>query len=400
MAVRPGTSKSRRPAGALGRMSAALSCGAAALLCGVLLQAAVARQTPEQKVFRTAPKVQFVTYVYSPRGPETAPTPDGREGTPARPGTGAAPTAGFVGSPVIFYSGEWGWRPLQQDTSSYLASTGRLVLGIDATEYFSSLIPDEGLAADFAQFRAFVNERAGRPKDGAVILVGFASGAEIIPYMLNRIGASGLKGAVLIAPDKMGAKLFRVSIQLKLDSPPGEEFDVGEELRRMAPIPVVLMEGSLDADSAAKALAEMPRGPHKYAPVVGGDRQFHEVRDGFFTVLADALRWIDSTAPGPLARPGPPAVVRPGAGPGRPVTAPVPAAPAAGPGATPPGDRSPRAVSLTPRDGECYIFRAFKHNRPRMWGRNGFDGTVEAGAACRGPLLVKQVELNQAPTLS
>jgi hypothetical protein len=290
-------------------------------------------------VFRTEPKIQFATYLYSPRGPETAPIPDGRESPPARPGTGAAPpagAAGSVGSPVIFYSGEWGWRPLQEDASSYLASTGRLVLGIDASEYFSSLIPDEGLAADFAQFRAFVNERAGRPKDGAVILVGFASGAEIIPYMLNRIGVSGVKGAVLIAPDKKGAKLFRVSIQLKLNSPPGEDFDVGAELRRMAPMPVVLMEGSLDAGSAAKALAEMPRGPHKYAPVVGGDRQFHEVRDAFFTVLADALRWIDATAPAPPARPGPPAAVRPGAGPGRPVSAPVPAAPAGGPGATPP----------------------------------------------------------------
>jgi dienelactone hydrolase len=254
-------------------------------VCDAVPLAAVVGLEPERKVFKTAPKSQFVAYVYAP---------------PA----GVAPSSG---SPVIFYTGEWGFRPLQRELSSFLASKGRVVFGIDAVNYFSSLIPPEGLAADFAQFRAFANERASRPKDGSVILVGFSWGAEMIPYVSNRIGAAGLKGAVLIAPDRKGAKQFRVAIVLKMASPPGEEFDVGEELSLMAPVPVVLIEGSLDKDSAAKALAERPRGPHKYAPVVGGDRQFHEVRDSFLAVLADALRWIDSTTAGPAAHPPAPA---------------------------------------------------------------------------------------------
>ncbi len=285
MAARPGAWRRRPPAGALCLLSAILCFSAAAVARGAQPQAAIAGPGPGQKIFKTATRSQFVAYVYAP---------------PA----GVVPSGG---SPVIFFTGEWGWRPLQRDTASSMASTGRVVLGIDAAGYFSSLVPPEGLTADFAQFRAFLNERASRPKEGTVILVGFAWGAEMIPYLLNRIGAAGVKGAVLIAPDRKGAKQFRVSIQLKMDSPPGEEFDVGEELRLMAPLPVVLMEGSLDKDSAAKALAERPRGPHKYAPVVGGDRQFHEVRDSFFAVLTDALRWIDgiSVPTGPSGAPAP-----------------------------------------------------------------------------------------------
>ncbi len=247
------------------------------------------RQIPEQKIFKTESHPELPAFLYAPKPAE------GTGGAPPRP----APSSG---TPIISYSGEWGWVPLQQDTASSLAASGRHVLGIDSPEYFNKKIPPDALAADFERFRAFLNERASRPKNAPVILVGFAAGAEIVPYLLNRIDAAGVRGVVLIAPDKKGASVFRVSIQLRMDSPPDETFDVEAELRRMAPVPVVLMEGSLDPHSEAKALSETPRGPHKYAPVVGGDRQFHEVRDGFFRLLEDALRWIDGEpAPGHAA---------------------------------------------------------------------------------------------------
>ena len=266
-----------------------VAAGAIAVLLGhAAPEAAVVRQIPEQKVFATESQPQLRSFLYAPRPAE------GTEGTPPRP----AP----AGTPVLFYSGEWGWRPLQQDAASSLAASGRHVLGIDSPEYFGKTIPQDLLAAEFERFRGFLNERAGRPKDAPVILVGFAAGAEIIPYLLNRVSPGSARGVVLIAPDRKGASVFRVSIQLRMDSPPDETFDVEAELRRMAPVPVVLMEGSLDPHSEAKAMSETPRGPHKYAPVVGGDRQFHEVRDGFFRLLEDALRWIDGEpAPGHAA---------------------------------------------------------------------------------------------------
>ncbi|PYT15720.1 MAG: hypothetical protein DMF51_06260 [Acidobacteria bacterium] len=286
------------------------------------LHAAVARQIPETRIVQTGTNPQLPVYVYAP---------------PAPAGQGAPLPA--TQTPIIFYSGEWGWRPLQQDTSSSLAAAGRCILGIDSPEYFTGIIPAEVMAAEFKQFRSVVNERAGRPKDAPVIVIGFASGAEIVPYVLNRIGAAGVRGLVLIAPDRTGASVFRVSLQLKMDSPADETFDVRSEIARLPPMPLVFMEGSLDGESAAKALSDAARGSHRYAPVIGGDRQFHEVRDLFFRLLADAIQWIDAGGSGSGA--SAPAVPPPGPGhapgpAGAPDSIPAPgAAPAPRPAPTP-----------------------------------------------------------------
>ena len=282
MNIPPGAAGRRRPPGVTSLVCALLWCGAAAIVWSAPQQGAVVRQQPEEKLFSTGPQARFRAFLYSPNIAET--------GRPHE-------------TPVIFYSGEWGWRPLQQDLASYLASKGRYVLGIDSADYFARLVPAASLAADLGNFRAFVNERAGRPEGADVTLIGFAFGAEIIPYLLNETRAPGVRGAVLIAPDTKGTRVYRVAIQLKMDSPPEERFDVGQELKQMAPLPVVLMEGTLDKDSAAKALADSPRGPHKYVAVEGGDRQFHEVRDAFFAVLLDALHWIDGTTVVPQGTP-------------------------------------------------------------------------------------------------
>lgn len=267
------------------------ACAIAVLLGAGAIEAAVERQLPDQRIFATGGNPSFQVFLYAP---------------PAAPGTGKAPPHPAPAAlPVIFYSGEWGWRPLQQDAASALAASGRYVLGIDSPEYFIQKIEPATLVSEFQRFKNYLNERSGRPKEAPVVLVGFAAGAEIIPYVLNRAGAEGVRGAVLIAPDKKGASVFRVSIQLRLDSPPDEVFDVEAELRRMAPVPVVLMEGTLDPHSEAKALSAVPRGPHKYAPVVGGDRQFKEVREGFFRLLDEALRWIDAGAASGTASPRP-----------------------------------------------------------------------------------------------
>jgi hypothetical protein len=258
------------------------ACAIAVLLGTGANEAAVERQVPDQRIFATGGNPDFQVLLYVP------PAATGTEKAPAQP----APAR----LPVLFYSGEWGWRPLQQDAASALAASGRYVLGIDSAEYFTQKIEPAILVSEFQRFKNYLNERSGRPKGAPIVLVGFAAGAEIIPYILNRVGAEGVRGVVLIAPDKKGASVFRVSIQLRMDSPPDETFDVEAELSRMAPVPVVLMEGTLDPHSEAKALSAIPRGPHKYAPIVGGDRQFKEVRDGFFRLLDDSLRWIDGEA--------------------------------------------------------------------------------------------------------
>jgi len=212
---------------------------------------------------------------------------------------------------VLFFSGDWGWKPVQQETASWLANHGRYVVGIDATEYFSRRLEPSDWVRDLKTLRAFVNEKAGLPAERPVLLVGYTWGAELVPYMLNRGGAQGFAGALLIGPDEDSACVYRVTLQMKsrgiIPSPPDEQFSVPDELRRMAPIPTVFMQGEEDTESRAATLAGLVRGPHTFVSIPGADKQFHDVRDVYFSLVAQALAWIEGPHPPGGGAPAPPA---------------------------------------------------------------------------------------------
>jgi len=229
---------------------------------------------------------------------------------------------------VLFFSGDWGWKPIQQETASWLANHGRFVVGIDATEYFSRRLEPVDWVRDLKTLRAFANEKAGLAAGTPVVLVGFTWGAELVPYMLNRGGAQGFAGALLIGPDDDSACVYRVSLQMKsrgiIPSPLDEQFSVPDELRRMAPIPTVFMQGEKDTESRAATLVELVRGPHKFVSIPAADKQFHDVRDVYFSFVGQALDWIEgphlageeSSAPRPQTSLPPPAPAPPAGGPG------------------------------------------------------------------------------------
>jgi hypothetical protein len=189
--------------------------------------------------------------------------------------------------------------------ASHLAREGRAVIGIDSTTYFGRKLEPNDWTRDLKTLRTYANEKAGLPAESPVLLIGFTYGGELIPYMLNRGGAEGFAGALMIGPDHVGQVIYRASVQLRLPSPPDETFDVAEELRRMKPIPVVLMEGALDTFSEARTLLGSLTGPRKYVPVVGADRQFKQARETFFTLLSQAMVWLEGSHPAGASTPAP-----------------------------------------------------------------------------------------------
>jgi Bacterial virulence protein (VirJ) len=245
-------------------------------------------------------------------GPEgaAAPTPPGTPPAAPSPSPAStpAPTPGSSFHPapqepippaVILFSGENGFRPFLQDTASELAARGHTVLGIDSTEYFKKMLSGDLLGKDLETFRTAVNEGAGVRKEAPVILAGFAWGSNMIPYLVNRSGGRGVIGALLLAPDTRGAAVFRVSIRLKMASPPEEVFDVGHELSQLRSMPVVLMQGTLDQQAESSTLLPFLRGPKQLVPIVGGDHQFHEAREAYLDQITAALRWIEAQAGAP-----------------------------------------------------------------------------------------------------
>lgn len=278
-----GQPDARRARAAVPRAALALLAAVAALAAPAPL-GAVERLKPREITLKTHLDAHLPVYLYLPQ-----PASGGPGKAAGQPGAGPS-----VATPVIFLSGDWGWRPLQQDTASYLVTQGRPVLGLDATMYFHKPSERDGLREDLETFKAFVNERAGRPKDAAVILMGFGYGAEMIPYLLNRASAERVRGVLLIAPDKDGASVFRVAVQLKMPVPEAEAFQVGEELKRLPPdLPVALLQGAQDEAAQARALHALLRGPRRLLIVPGGDHQFKAVRPAYFEQVDQALRWID-----------------------------------------------------------------------------------------------------------
>jgi hypothetical protein len=235
--------------------------------------AEVNRLEPKALYLRTNMDVRSQVMFYKPPGPQA--------------GDAARKAA------VLLFSGEAGWRPLQQDTASYMAAEGHPVLGIDAIAYFKKRLDRGQWAADLEALRLFLNEQAGRPKDSPVALAGFYFGAKIIPFILNRTGAKGVIGTLLIAPDRQGFEVYRVGIRLKIPGPPEEQFDVAEEIRHMPPVPTAMLQGAEDSEGESRDLFVLLKGPRKLVPILGGDRQFHEVRDIYFTRVGQALGWME-----------------------------------------------------------------------------------------------------------
>ncbi|HYV84536.1 MAG TPA: AcvB/VirJ family lysyl-phosphatidylglycerol hydrolase [Patescibacteria group bacterium] len=222
---------------------------------------------------------------------------------------------------VIFLSSYWGWRPLHQQTAAHVAGAGHTVVGIDSAAYFDKRLDDLDWGRDLTALREFADEKAGLPKTTPVILMGHSWGAELITYIVNRGGARNVAGAILVGPTDESAFIYRVSLQMKqVTSPADEVFHVRDEVRVMAPMPLVFIEGALDTQSRARSLADLARGPHRYVSIPGGDKQFDEIRDTFFLFLDRSLAWIENPQ-GALAAPAVPAPPAPG------TAAPGPAAP-------------------------------------------------------------------------
>ncbi len=201
--------------------------------------------------------------------------------------------------PIIFFSDETSWRPLYEGVASDLAAGGRPVLGIDAPAYFKKMVPGAAYAKDLAFFRGFVNEQVKRPANAPVFLAGMSFSAELIPYVLNRVGAGGVAGLVLIAPDGKGAAMYRAAIVLGMDSPVAEMFDVGPEFSSLPAIPTVLMQGTADTKGTAQAFLGSLRGPKRLIPVKGGDHEFRGLRDLLSDHIVEALRWLDTVVQAP-----------------------------------------------------------------------------------------------------
>lgn len=107
------------------------------------------------------------------------------------------PVAGNGRLMAVFWSGDGGWRDLDQTLGKHLQDAGVPVVGVDSLRYFWHEKTPDQIATDLAALLRHYRAAWGRPR---VILIGYSFGADVMPFAVNRL------------PDELKQHVVRISL--------------------------------------------------------------------------------------------------------------------------------------------------------------------------------------------
>lgn len=106
---------------------------------------------------------------------------------PAAPGV--APAPGCSDCVAVLLSGDGGWSGLDQDLAAGFAARGIPVVGFNSLRYFWQPRTPAQTTADVQRVIAHALQRFGRAR---VLVVGYSFGADVLPFVVNRLPESFL----------------------------------------------------------------------------------------------------------------------------------------------------------------------------------------------------------------
>jgi type IV secretory pathway VirJ component len=160
----------------------------------------------------------------------------------------ASPTAPPGHHPlVIFYSGDGGWRDIDKKIGGYFADQGYPVVGVDSLRYFWRRKEPKEMAADLDRL---IRHYRGKEKGNGVDLVGYSFGADLIPFMYNRLSPDTRADIRMIT--LLGIS-DRASFEIRLQGILGARNTDGPptlpELEKIKTIPIQCVYGDAEQDS-------------------------------------------------------------------------------------------------------------------------------------------------------
>lgn len=168
--------------------------------------------------------------------------------TPASPDN-AAPL-------VVFVSGDGGWTGFDQQICDCLAQHNWPSIGLNAQSYFWKQKTPEETVADLAPVITDYLNRWGKNK---IVLVGYSFGANVVPFILNRLPAElqqKTEALVMLSPDRRGDFEIHVSGMLGASGGP---YDVAAEVRSAALTwPVLCVRGEQEENDLQKSIEGTP----------------------------------------------------------------------------------------------------------------------------------------------
>lgn len=151
-------------------------------------------------------------------------------------------TKGISPLMALLISGDGGWTDFDQSLANELASRGIPSVGLDTQKYFWEKKTPEETAAAAEKLLLFYSKKFGREK---ILLMGYSFGADVIPFVANRLSPSLKSRLVMVAmlsPDDKTDFEVTISSMLNLDMESG--YDVAPEVKKMSYVPKLCIYGS------------------------------------------------------------------------------------------------------------------------------------------------------------
>jgi len=165
---------------------------------------------------------------------------------------------------AVILSGDGGWAPLDRGIARTLAQNGVSVVGWDSLRYFWTARTPETASRDLARIlRRYLQARPGL----RVLVVGYSSGADALPFMVNRLPRDlrdRLALIALLAPAGEAFFEFRVGRWIGAS---GDGPALAPELERLASARVLCLYG---ADERQSACARLAKGQYTVVELPGG----------------------------------------------------------------------------------------------------------------------------------
>jgi type IV secretory pathway VirJ component len=157
---------------------------------------------------------------------------------------------------AVVYSGDGGWRDIDQKLGAHLKEDGIPVVGVDSLRYFWSEKTPEQTAADLSRIITTYRQRW---KVGRVVLVGYSFGANILPasyLLLPKADRQAVSLISLLAPSHQAD--FEIDVTGWLGfAGAGKHGDPVEDLRQIEPFKIQCIYGVAEEDSACPDIQDI-----------------------------------------------------------------------------------------------------------------------------------------------
>jgi type IV secretory pathway VirJ component len=187
---------------------------------------------------------------------------------------------------AIVYSGDGGWRDLDQTLAGVLADKGMPVVGVDVLNYYWHERSADKSATDLA--RIIYHYQTAWHRD-QVVLIGFSFGANVLPFLYNRLPVAvrqNVKLISLLSPERTTAFSVDPTNWLHIKTDEGK-VAIAPELVKLPPSRVQCVYGEDEADDS---LCTLPQASATHVLRKPGGHHFDENYDQLANDVLGAIQ--------------------------------------------------------------------------------------------------------------